>query len=190
MQTRMVMGQNDRMAGSVPVRGYIESNPALKEALATATTSSVVGKESFAAKIAASSTALEDGPPPAPPSKGTPASVEEAASNFGFSDFIDVINPFQHIPIVSAIYRHITGDEISPVSEVTGGGIYGGPLGAVLGAASAAVRYALNAPQGAAAQKEKDTAEFAHVLKSVASQHSDTTIALANLRVGYTSYNA
>lgn len=185
MQTRMVMEQNERMAGSVPVRGLI-NEPVLTESSVSASTSSVIGKESFAAKIAAASA---DAAPSATPSKGTPASAGEAVSSLGFSDFIDVINPFQHIPIVSAIYRHITGDEISPVSEVAGGGIYGGPIGAVLGAASAAVRYAMNAPQGDTAQKE-NTSEFAKVLKSVAQPPSDTTIAVADLRQDYTAYNA
>ncbi|MGB6086494.1 MAG: hypothetical protein WBF74_07845, partial [Parvibaculum sp.] len=35
-----------------------------------------------------------------------------SAGEFGFSDFLDVINPLQHIPIVSSIYRELTGDEL------------------------------------------------------------------------------
>ena len=31
---------------------------------------------------------------------------------FGFDDVLDAINPLQHIPIVSTIYRAITGDKI------------------------------------------------------------------------------
>ena len=33
--------------------------------------------------------------------------------NFSFWDFLDIINPLQHIPIVSNIYRSLTGDEIA-----------------------------------------------------------------------------
>jgi hypothetical protein len=31
-----------------------------------------------------------------------------------FAEFLDIINPLQHIPVVSTIYRAITGDQISP----------------------------------------------------------------------------
>jgi hypothetical protein len=51
------------------------------------------------------------------------------ADGFGFDDFIDLINPLQHIPIVSAIYREITGDTISDGARIFGGAIFGGPLG-------------------------------------------------------------
>ncbi|HYH22374.1 MAG TPA: hypothetical protein VD995_27505 [Azospirillum sp.] len=48
-----------------------------------------------------------------------------------FLDFLDVINPLQHIPIVGTIYRSLTGDTIKPAQQVMGGMLYGGPLGAV-----------------------------------------------------------
>ena len=48
---------------------------------------------------------------------------------FGFDDFLDIINPLQHIPGISSLYREITGDEISPGSRMIGGTIYGGALG-------------------------------------------------------------
>ncbi|RED51344.1 hypothetical protein [Aestuariispira insulae] len=46
-----------------------------------------------------------------------------------FSDFLDVINPLQHIPLVSSLYRAVTGDEISPGARMAGGTLYGGPIG-------------------------------------------------------------
>ncbi len=52
-----------------------------------------------------------------------------AQTEFGFKDFLDVINPLQHIPIVSTIYRAITGDEIGPAPRAIGGALYGGPVG-------------------------------------------------------------
>jgi len=52
------------------------------------------------------------------------------AQPFGFGDLIDMVNPLQHIPLISNIYRHLTGDTIKPVSQVIGSAIYGGPLGA------------------------------------------------------------
>lgn len=55
----------------------------------------------------------------------------QADQDFGFADFIDMINPLQHIPIISSIYREATGDTISPTMKVAGGAIFGGPLGAI-----------------------------------------------------------
>ena len=43
------------------------------------------------------------------------------ADGLTFGDVLDVINPLQHIPVVSTIYRAITGDEISPGARVAGG---------------------------------------------------------------------
>lgn len=56
-----------------------------------------------------------------------------------FGDFLDIINPLQHIPIVSSLYRSITGDEISPVARIVGGTLYGGVVGAGVAMAGALV---------------------------------------------------
>ena len=48
---------------------------------------------------------------------------------FSFLDFVDMINPLQHIPVVSTAYRHLTGDEIDPGSRLAGGTLFGGPIG-------------------------------------------------------------
>jgi hypothetical protein len=53
----------------------------------------------------------------------------QASEAFGFKDFLDVINPLQHIPIISTIYRAVTGDEIGPAPRAIGGALYGGPVG-------------------------------------------------------------
>ena len=54
-------------------------------------------------------------------------------SSISFMDFIkgviDIVNPLQHIPVVSTLYRNITGDEISPVARIVGDTLYGGPVG-------------------------------------------------------------
>lgn len=47
----------------------------------------------------------------------------------GFSDLLDAINPLQHIPIVSNIYRELTGDKISTGAQLAGDTLFGGPLG-------------------------------------------------------------
>lgn len=52
---------------------------------------------------------------------------------FTFRDFLDVINPLQHIPIVGNIYRAITHDEIRAPARILGGGLFGGLMGAAIG---------------------------------------------------------
>lgn len=73
----------------------------------------------------------------------------DAANNAGqshmsFLDFIlgiiDVINPLQHIPVISTIYRHLTGDTISPAAQVAGDTLYGGPIGGAISLANVATK--------------------------------------------------
>ncbi len=61
---------------------------------------------------------------------------------FNFFDFLDIINPLQHIPILSGLYRKITGDEISPAARRIGGGLFGGPIGFAAAVANVAVEDA------------------------------------------------
>ncbi len=66
----------------------------------------------------------------------------EAEAEMSFGDFLDIINPLQHIPIVNTIYREITGDTIKPSSKVIGGILFGGPLGGIASIANAVVEQA------------------------------------------------
>jgi len=59
---------------------------------------------------------------------------------FGFLDIIDIVNPLQHIPLVSMAYRAITGDQIKPSSQIIGGALFGGPAGAATGIVSAIIK--------------------------------------------------
>ena len=61
-----------------------------------------------------------------------------------FGDVLDMVNPFQHLPVVGAVYRELTGDEIAPGAKLAGGILYGGPLGL----ASAAVNNAIEEHSG------------------------------------------
>ncbi len=59
-------------------------------------------------------------------------SVQKGSQNYAdisFGDFLDLINPLQHIPLVSNLYQNATGDKISPVASMIGGAILGGSLG-------------------------------------------------------------
>jgi hypothetical protein len=46
-----------------------------------------------------------------------------------FGDVFDIINPLQHIPIISTIYRSITGDDIAAGPKIAGGVLFGGVIG-------------------------------------------------------------
>lgn len=67
------------------------------------------------------------------------AGAADQAQGLSFGDVLDVINPLQHIPVVGMIYRGLTGDTISAAAQIIGGGLFGGPLGAVAGTASAII---------------------------------------------------
>jgi len=60
---------------------------------------------------------------------------------FGFGDFVDIINPLQHIPIVATIYRNMTGDKIGFAPRVIGGAIWGRIGGFVSGIVNAVVEW-------------------------------------------------
>ena len=64
---------------------------------------------------------------------------------FTFGDIIDIINPLQHIPIISSIYRKITGDTIAPAMRVAGGALFGGPIGAAVSLVSTGIQAHITA---------------------------------------------
>lgn len=71
----------------------------------------------------------------ATPGIDKPATVN---SDLSFYDFLDIINPLQHIPVVSELYRQATGDTIKPECQLAGdtalGGVFGfiGSLGSMV----------------------------------------------------------
>lgn len=58
---------------------------------------------------------------------------------FSFGALLDIVNPLQHIPVVSTIYRAVTGDTIGPAPRMMGGAIFGGIVGLISSAADSAV---------------------------------------------------
>jgi len=61
--------------------------------------------------------------------KEAPATTAFGEDGFGFDDFLDIVNPLQHIPFISSIYREITGDDINPGSRMIGGALFSGGVG-------------------------------------------------------------
>ncbi|MCB1558331.1 MAG: hypothetical protein KDJ50_05340 [Alphaproteobacteria bacterium] len=112
-----------------------------------------------------------------------PAPMEEKEESFGFFDFLDIINPLQHIPIVGTIYRHITGDEIGVVAQVAGGALFGGAIGAAAGVATAAIEHQTGKDIGSA---------FMDAFRSPSSIESGldgTTIAIMDMKSRERTYN-
>lgn len=72
-------------------------------------------------------------PPAPPPAVPATQSAWHNPSGFGFRDVLDIINPLQHIPIISSIYRYVTGDRPGEAAEIAGDGLYGGPIGVAFG---------------------------------------------------------
>ncbi|MGQ9366318.1 hypothetical protein [Azospirillum sp. ST 5-10] len=64
-----------------------------------------------------------------------PAAVAE--SDLSFWDFLDVINPLQHIPVIGSVYRAVTGDQIGGPARVMGGILFGGVIGGAVAVANA-----------------------------------------------------
>src|SRR5271170_2011196 len=67
------------------------------------------------------------------------ASATTATNQPTFHDLLDAINPLQHIPVVSWLYREISGDTISAQARIVGDALYGGVAGLVSGMFNALV---------------------------------------------------
>ena len=55
--------------------------------------------------------------PSLPPAQA-PASAPASHGGFTFHDFLSIINPLQHLPVISTIYRAITGDTIGVPEKI------------------------------------------------------------------------
>ena len=73
---------------------------------------------------------------PAAPSQA-PAKSDDGW-DFSFKNLLDIVNPLQHIPIVSAIYRKLTGDIPATPEKIAGDTLYGGVIGFVSSLADSA----------------------------------------------------
>jgi hypothetical protein len=68
---------------------------------------------------------------------------------FTFGDLVDVVNPLQHIPVISWAYRAITGDQIAPGAMALGGALFGGLAGFTLGTAQGMIEGSTGKSTGA-----------------------------------------
>lgn len=102
--------EDDRMAGSVPVWHHSASTVTSRDIpLSNALSASDTGRNNT------------------------------TAPSLSFGEILDIVNPLHHLPVVGGLYRKLTGDDISPVARIAGGGLYGGPVGAAVALANAAI---------------------------------------------------
>ena len=80
-----------------------------------------------------------------------PPTAATCPGTFTFADFLDTVNPLQHIPVLSSAYRAISGDTISPTSNIAGGTLYGG----IFGGLAALAGSMLDILQGAGSEPAK-----------------------------------
>ena len=64
------------------------------------------------------------------------ADTSDGIWDFSFRDLVSIVNPLQHFPIVSTLYRKFTGDTIKPLERLAGDTLYGGWIGFVSSAAN------------------------------------------------------
>lgn len=123
--------KNERMGGMVPVWEEIQTpKQQIADNLTQATQGEAKGTEDF-------ESALENTMAYADHQASAPHSAEE----FGFGDLVDMVNPLQHIPLVGHLYREVTGDDIKPIAQIIGGGVYGGAIGAASGLVNTVIEY-------------------------------------------------
>lgn len=62
---------------------------------------------------------------------GSPDATKTTSTSepFSFDDLLDLVNPLQHLPIVSTLYEHYANDPINTFPKIAGDTLYGGPLG-------------------------------------------------------------
>lgn len=66
---------------------------------------------------------------PPPPASNSGGFFGGEGGGPGIQDIVDVINPLQHIPFASTLYREVSGDSISAAATLIGGTLFGGVFG-------------------------------------------------------------
>ncbi|HEY2988429.1 MAG TPA: hypothetical protein VGL11_11930 [Candidatus Binatia bacterium] len=104
-----------------------------------------------------------------------------SGDSFSLKDLWDMINPLQHLPIISTLYRAFTGEGIGGVARIVGGAIYG-RVGGIAGMVSSVA----NAVFGAFTGKDLGERIYAAVFgnsKPAETQASVARSSLANFPV-------
>ncbi|AWK88233.1 hypothetical protein [Azospirillum thermophilum] len=83
-------------------------------------------------------TPAQQRPAPNQEQKQDPLSIFQSDRGLSFGDLVDAVNPLQHLPVVSSVYREVSGDNIGLAARLAGGFIFGGPIGLLASAGMAA----------------------------------------------------
>ncbi|WP_298380643.1 hypothetical protein [Azospirillum sp.] len=92
----------------------------------------------------------------------------EIEGDMSFGDFLGVINPLQHLPIIGTLYRSLTGDTIQPAARVMGGILYGGVIGGLASITNAVIEQASGQDVGDQVMTSLGFGEGAHPAAPVA----------------------
>ncbi len=95
------------------------------------------GQSPYNALIAAATTGRPSTPPTelaltSPSDEAEPTEAEFhlfGEDGFSFGDMVDIINPLQHIPVVSTLYREASDDTLDAGSRLLGSTLFFGPIG-------------------------------------------------------------
>jgi hypothetical protein len=99
----------------------------------------------------------------------------DETQTLSFSDFVDFINPLQHIPIIGTLYREVTGDTIQPSVQVAGDIMYGGLAG---GGVLTAITSIMNATIG----QESGTPADVQIAQAIFGSDDETEIKTADIQ--------
>lgn len=130
------MVHNERMAGSVPAWVEADNTASAVHKIESALGSAIQNPQADNRNF---SDVLDSAMAYSPQSAEGQMNNTSQEQEFGFGDLLDMINPLQHLPVVSYLYRSVTGDEIRPISQIVGGALFAGPLGAATGLINAIV---------------------------------------------------
>lgn len=94
------------------------------------------GQSPYNALIAATTTGRSISPPTelalAVPDEAEASKSEFSffgEDGFSFDDLVDIVNPLQHIPVVSTMYREASEDALAPGPRMLGSTLFFGPIG-------------------------------------------------------------
>ena len=59
-----------------------------------------------------------------------------------FLDFLDIVNPLQHLPVIGSFYRQLTGDTLDPIPQIVGSTLFFGPIGGAAASANLVLEQA------------------------------------------------
>lgn len=88
-------------------------------------------------------------------------------------DGFDIFNIMQHIPIVSSVYQEVSGQDISAISKLSGGYLYGG----VFGLAFSALDLAIESYSGSSLNETLAKFDYASVFSNESIDSSDENVA-------------